>query len=610
MQRKDRLSAPGPSFLDKSIAVLPFVNMSADPSNEYFSDGMTEEIINALTKIHGLKVIARTSSFAFKDKNIDVRTIGRQLGVTTVLEGSVRKSQNRLRITAQLIRTDDGSHLWSRNFDREMADVFVLQDEISLLIADQIRENYGHFDIQDHLTEAPTDNITAYKLYLKGRHHHLRWNPVDFELATQYYKQSLEEDPTFALPAFGAGMTYSLMTAWSFIPYEEGVQTARKYLALGLEMDRSMYISHYAEATFNFWGLWNFKEVYANLQRAIALNPASTDLEEGLAELYTCIGYFEKAMEHTQNILQRNPLSPNHHYTKGNIYYLTGEFEQSIQEMEKALQVDPGFWLAIEVIALCYVHLQAFEKLDAFLKAHPQAEQPTACLALYHLMHAQEKEMAIDWLDTHAQTAAAAASMIPWTLYLNVHLGNDDVALNLLEEGVQQRKGQHINFRNDPLLQPLQEHVRFQKLIQATFDPSRLPTDEVPTAPDKARKKQVLSAKEIDYYLKALKDLVERQEIFTDPSLTLKGLAEQIALHPNKLSHLINEQLGKNFNEYINRYRLAAFKAKARQPENSHLTLLGLAYESGFNSKTVFNAFFKKQEGMTPRAWLKQSDLS
>ena len=121
------------TFPDRSIAVLPFVNMSTDPENEYFSDGITEEIINALTRVEGLKVIARTSSFAFKGKSMDVREIGNQLGVRTILEGSVRKSQERLRITAQLINVEDGMHLWSQNFDREMADIFALQDEVSLL---------------------------------------------------------------------------------------------------------------------------------------------------------------------------------------------------------------------------------------------------------------------------------------------------------------------------------------------------------------------------------------------------------------------------------------------------------------------------------------------
>lgn len=148
---------------DKSIVVLPFVNMSNDQENEYFSDGITEEIINALTKVEGLKVIARTSSFAFKGKNLDVREIGQKLGVANILEGSVRKVANRVRITAQLINAKNGVHYWSKNFDRQIQDIFALQDEISLLIADQIRENFGHLDIQDHLIQASTRSVSAYE---------------------------------------------------------------------------------------------------------------------------------------------------------------------------------------------------------------------------------------------------------------------------------------------------------------------------------------------------------------------------------------------------------------------------------------------------------------
>ncbi|MGB0391582.1 MAG: adenylate cyclase, partial [Salibacteraceae bacterium] len=185
---------------NKSIAVLPFINLSTDADNEYFSDGITEEIINALTTIKGLKVIARTSSFVFKNKNVDVREIGNQLGVKTVLEGSVRKANKKVRITAQLIDVEDGSHIWSKNFDRELQDIFELQDEISLLIADQLRENFGHFELEEHLVEAPTNNIEAYNFYLKGRHHHLKWNANDLLLGVEFYKESIQLDPDFALP--------------------------------------------------------------------------------------------------------------------------------------------------------------------------------------------------------------------------------------------------------------------------------------------------------------------------------------------------------------------------------------------------------------------------
>ena len=596
---------------EKSIAVLPFVNMSADKANEYFSDGITEEIINALTKVKGLKVIARTSSFAFKGKNIDVRTIGRQLGVTTVLEGSVRKAQQRVRITAQLINTEDGTHYWSRNFDRELNDIFALQDEISLLIADQIRENFGHFDLQDHLIEAPTRDIKAYNLYLKGRYHQLKWNAEDLLKGVEYYQQSIEQDPTFALPYFGAGLSYGINASWGFFPYQEGMARADQLLKKGFQLNQESYQGYFAKATVSFWGQWDFRAGHDFLLQTIALNPSFTDAEEALAELYTAIGRFEEAMRHTEHILSLNPLSPNHYYTKGNIQYLSGEYEQAIESMQSALRVDPAFSLAIEMIAVCYLQLKDYPKLDTFLREHPQAEKPESCRALFHLMYPEENiEVDLEAIRS-TQKTDSSSSLILWPLYLQVYLGHHQIALDMLEKAIQRRAGQLINFKNDPFLKPLRDDDRFQQMVQKVFHVSRMPVisqEEIPAA-SSASSKSVFSEKEIAHYTSLMTKLLETEQLYLDSSLSLKSLADQMNTHPNKLSWLINEQIGKNFNEFINSYRLNTFKQKALDPANSHLTILGLAYESGFNSKTAFNSFFKKAEGTTPRAWLKSQQV-
>jgi TolB-like protein/AraC-like DNA-binding protein len=589
----------------KSIAVLPFVNRSTDPENEYFSDGITEEIINALTSIKGLRVIARTSSFAFKNKNIDVRTIGKQLGVSTVLEGSVRKIKNRVRITAQLIDTNDGMHLWSKNFDRELQDIFALQDEISLLIAEQIRENFGHFDIKEQLIEAPTQNVEAYNLYLKARYHHLKWNPKDLIQGVSYYKESIEQDPTFALPYFGAGLCYGINASWKFIPTVTGLKSAEAYLKAGFELDNTSYLCYFAQATVSLWGKWDFKKGYQYLQQSMQINPAATDAEEGLAELYTAIGQFEKAMGHTQNILTINPLSPNHYYTKGNIYYLSKNFLKAIENMEKALQIDPQFALAIEIIAACYIQLKDYEQLDRFLDAHPLAEKPNECRALYKLMYPDET-LSVDMESIRLRLSQSTLTyLIPWHLYLHIYLNNHELALDILTTGIKERQGQYINFQNDPFLTPLHSYKQFQQLISEIHHPSRLPITIPKSSKTLNNIKSILNQEEANNYLDIINDLLENQQLHLDASLCLRTLAQKIELHPNKLSWLINEHTSKNFNEYINSFRIASFKQKALDPANQHLTLLGLAYESGFNSKTAFNTFFKKTEGMTPRAWVK-----
>ena len=297
------------SSSNKSIAVLPFVNMSADPENEYFSDGITEEIINALTTVKGLKVIARTSSFAFKNKNIDVRIIGNQLGVSTVLEGSVRKVKNRVRITAQLVSTNDGTHFWSKNFDRDLEDIFALQDEVSLHIADQIRENFGHLNIQDHLIKAPTQNMEAYDLYLKGRYQHLMWDGKGIANAIELYEQCIAIDPSFALPYFGLAYCYAMAGSWG--NNKDLLQMSEENLSKGFNLNKQSFVGYFSKATLSFWGQWDFINGHTFFLKAIELNPAYTEAEEGLCELYTAVGYFEKALWHTDNILKINPLSPN-----------------------------------------------------------------------------------------------------------------------------------------------------------------------------------------------------------------------------------------------------------------------------------------------------------
>ncbi len=233
----------------KSIAVLPFVNMSNDIDNNYFCDGITEEIINALTKVKGLKVIARTSSFAFKNKNADVRHIGNQLGVATVLEGSIRIVNKRIRISVQLIRTNDGFQVWSQNFDRKLEDIFELQDEISLIIAEQIRENFGHLDISKHISIVGTKNINAYKLYLKGRAYQLNWALDDYLEAIKCYKQSIAIDQNFYDAYFALSRSYGILSSWGVIEKEAGRQKARTYLEEGLKINNTSYLGYFSESS-------------------------------------------------------------------------------------------------------------------------------------------------------------------------------------------------------------------------------------------------------------------------------------------------------------------------------------------------------------------------
>ena len=590
------------STANKSIAVLPFVNMSADPENEYFSDGITEEIINALTTVNGLKVIARTSSFAFKNKNIDVRAIGDQLGVSTILEGSVRKAKNRVRITAQLVSTNDGTHFWSKNFDRDLENIFALQDEISLLIADQIRENFGHLNIQEHLIKEPTKNVEAYNLYLKGRYQHLKWDRQGITNAVKLYEQCVTIDPSFALPYFGLAYSYAMRGSWG---NDKGLlQLSEQNLSKGFNLDKQSYIGYFSKATLSFWGHWDFINGQKFFQKAIALNPSYTEAEEGLCELYTAVGYFEKALRHTDNILKLNPLSANHYYTKANIHYLNEDYAKALECAETSMSINPGFTHSIGLKQLCLILLKDYEKLNDFLNQNPLAERPEECRVLYKLVN-PEDQIDIDISRVSLMIKEDFGGVLfPWQLFLLVYLDKHEMALDFLEENIRVRTGQIINFMNIPLLKPLHRYQRFQHLLKATFPIEHLPPDsgkQTRIAPPKA----LMPRAEIKMILKILVKGMKEEKWFQNPSLSLRKLAENVNINSNKLSWLLNEQIGQNFNEYINGLRLEHFKENALNPANSNLTLLALAYESGFNSKSVFNTFFKKTEGMTPKAWVK-----
>ena len=232
----------------KSIAVMPFVNMSADSDNEYFSDGITEELINALTRVDGLMVTSRTSSFAFKGKNEDLRAIGSQLNVQSILEGSVRKSGNRVRITAQLIKSADGYHVWSESFDRNLEDIFAVQDEISQTIANKLRTKLSIQEKSKPLVTSYTDNFQAYNSYLMGLFYSNKWTPADAEKAIEHYEKAIDEEPEFLLPYAGLAKCYGLI---SYTGYKSPKEAAAKALAnanKALSLDSNNIEAHLALA--------------------------------------------------------------------------------------------------------------------------------------------------------------------------------------------------------------------------------------------------------------------------------------------------------------------------------------------------------------------------
>ncbi|NVJ85779.1 MAG: tetratricopeptide repeat protein [Algoriphagus sp.] len=579
----------------RSIAVLPFDNLSSDLENEYFSDGIAEEIINALSKIQSLKVIARTSSFAFKGQKIDVRIIGNKLGVSSVIEGSIRKAGNRVRIAVQLIRTDNGFHIWSETFDRTLEDIFDLQDEISLLVADRIRENFGHLEIEDHLVTAHTKNFEAYSLYLKGRFHQLRWNFNEFDDAIEAFEKSTQLDPMFYQPHFGLVQCYGLKASWGAMDKEEGLKKADYHLKEGVRINNQTTEAHFALATKSLWVNWNPYEALDRLKLALSINPNDPESLESAAEAHIALGQFDEAENFIKSALDVNPLSANHHFTIGNIYYLQKDFSTALTHFQKSLEIDPTWEFSIQVSALCYIFLNDKKNLDELQNNYPNL---TEAYLFPHLFHALNNGKPIDL----KQLPKSEDIYFPWSLWKLIYAEEKEEAFDYLLTQLEVKRGQYLNFLQEPLNHPITRSEEFQPLIPQVFDQPSAQSHSKNKGPSNI----LISEKEQQDYLLKLKNLMQGEHLYTKESLTLRNLAEAIDLHPNRLSWLIKEAIGKNFNEYINGFRVEAFKKKALDPSYHHYTLLGIAYECGFRTKSVFNDFFKKSEGLTPSAWLKK----
>jgi TolB-like protein/AraC-like DNA-binding protein/Tfp pilus assembly protein PilF len=591
---------------DKSIAVLPFVNRSGDPENAYFSDGITEEIINALAALPGLKVIARTSSFAFKDRNEDVRTIGRQLGVRTLLEGSVRKARNRVRITAQLISTADGAHLWAKNFDRELDDLFALQDEISLLIADQIREHFGHIELPNFLPSGPTPDQAAYDLRLKGSYHLKRKGFEDIKKALQFFREAIQLDPAYAEAYAQLGEAYLHAAGFGLISNPEAHRRARQAAERAIELDPHNALGYKVLAYVNLFYDWSWDAAIAAYEQAIA---------NGLPDQNEFITYyqifieedFDRAIAVAKKATETDPLHVISHWQLGLTYYFARRFEAAIDAFDAALTIDPAFGEALRFRGLVQGYLGRYE---AALIDINKALELTSGQGLANI----DKLVVKILMGKTAEVATAIPrtdlpdASDPAILY--ALLNQPDEALEWLEKAYAERSVMLVTLKNFWVWDNLRTDARFQAIYdRMQFPPSTVRSPQLaPVAAEAVRpaESSLLAPEEVAHYRQQLDRLIQDEEVFTDPALSLRQLAARIELHPNKLSWLLNEHLGQNFNEFVNSFRLATFKEKALDPANSHLTLLGLAYESGFNSKSVFNAFFKKQEGVTPRAWVKK----
>ncbi len=339
-----------PGTADHSaIAVLPFANMSADPENEYFSDGITEEVINAVAGIPHLRVTARTSAFQFKGKEYDIREIGRKLNVGTVLEGSVRKAANRVRVTAQLINVADGYHMWSERFDRDLEDVFAIQDEISLAIAERLKSQFAPASSQPTVTgttTGPPPDPAAYDAYLRGRYHRRQMfgGGDAIEKTAASYREAIDKDPGFALPYSAlAELHVVLAIGFAVQPSRELMPKAKEAADRALALNPNLAEAHLARALVAMYYEWDYTAAKAGIDRAIEINPSFVDAHFWAEFYYTYVERsFEKAVGANQRAAELDPLDLNVSSRFGQVLLLFDRVDEAIEQLERILQTDPN----------------------------------------------------------------------------------------------------------------------------------------------------------------------------------------------------------------------------------------------------------------------------
>jgi TolB-like protein/Tfp pilus assembly protein PilF len=345
----------------QSIAVLPFKNMSNDESQEYFCDGMAEEIINSLTHVQGLRVVARTSSFSFKGKQVEIRDIGRKLNVEMILEGSVRKSVSRLRITAQLINVADGFHIWSDKFDRTIEDVFTIQDEISLSIIDKLKLSLLEEE-KTKLTKRYTKNIKAYHLLLKGRYFAVKMTKEDLLKSLEYYQKAIQLDPYYSLAYSGLAECYGFLGLYYFIPVYKLIGEAREAARKAIETDPSLSEAHSALGFIKGFLEWDFISLEKEFKTALKLNPNSEQAQNGYAGYLLVIGKIDEAVEAQKISLDLNPLSLVASTHLGMYLLRQKQYKEARKELEKSLELNSHHPYALWLIGMSYLLESNYEK--------------------------------------------------------------------------------------------------------------------------------------------------------------------------------------------------------------------------------------------------------
>ncbi len=453
---------------EKSVAVLPFTNLSADPENEYFSEGITEDIITQLSTITDLSVTSRTSVTKYRNTELTMSQIGAELGVTTILEGSVRKSGNRVRVVAQLIDAKTDKHLWAERYDRELTDIFDLQSEIAEHIADAL-ETTLTADERARLAKKPTDNLEAYNLYLQGRFYWAKFTPTGIHRAIDFFNQAVELDESYALAHAGLADAYIILAATlGLLSPHDAMPRAREAALKAAELDPQLTEAYTSLGTVQSWFDWDWAAAEESLHKAMELDPESEKVLAMMGFHHSSQGRHEEALELARRAEQNCPLSVHASSTVGMHLYKARRYEEAVLHLvTKTLELDRSFPPAHIVLGWTYIRMGRFDeavsaaKRAAALTNQASPRRAALASALAAAGRRKEAETILDQLLEERKGQYVSSLDIA---IVTAYLGRTDEAFEWLDRAFDERSPWLNHLHGDPVWDPIRDDPRFDAL--------------------------------------------------------------------------------------------------------------------------------------------------
>jgi len=449
---------PAAAQVTPSIAVLPFVDMSPGKDQEYFSDGLAEELLNDLAKIPGLQVTARTSSFQFKGKNEDLRTVGQKLNVRSILEGSVRKDANRVRITVQLINVQDGFHLWSETYDRKVGDIFAVQEEIARSVAGALKVTLlgGPVSPRRGVSEQ------AYNAYLQGRYFYQRSSQEGLGKAISYYEQAIKLDPGYARAWAGLAEAHSRQADWGYLPVKDEYAKALAAAERALALDPSLPEAHAAVGWIKANFQWDWGAANAAYQQAMDLEPGNVTAVYGGAVLALDLGHVQESIALFRRSVEFDPLNPQIYIDFARAYDWSGRVDEAVAAVNKALEIAPGRQYAHVLRGV--LHLEQSQPQEALVEMKREPDDGWRLFGLALAYHALERNEEADaaLAELIAKYKAVMAFQVAQVYAFR---GQSDLAFQWLERAYAQRDAGMTFLKGDPLLKNLKSDPRYAAFL-------------------------------------------------------------------------------------------------------------------------------------------------